>query len=86
MAKRKAELEEQRTKYHDYLSQACSAEQEGQYRKAIELARLSWEYIDAMLQYERRYEKTEFARIESIDIVTRYAPFLLDFGSLGEDD
>lgn len=82
MAMKKAEMEEHRERYHAVIAEARSALEQGDYRKAIELAVSSWEYIDGMMQYERRYEDAQFNSIEGIDIVLQYAPFLLDLQSI----
>ena len=82
MAMKKAELEEHRSRYQALMSRARAAQREGLYREAVELALSSWDHVDGMMQYERRYEKREFASIESIDVVLRFSPALLDFPSL----
>jgi len=37
-----------------------------------------------MMQYERRYNETTFTTLDGIEIVLKYAPFLLDYKSLDE--
>ncbi|MHC4696999.1 MAG: hypothetical protein ACYTFA_09670 [Planctomycetota bacterium] len=64
------------------MSKAQAAHHEGLYRDAVEAALSSWEYIDGMMQYERRYEEKEFDGIKAIDMVLKYAPLVLDFHSL----
>ncbi len=75
-------MEGHQEQYHRLIAEARSAEREGLYRKAVELALSSWDHIDGMMQYERRYENTEFDDIEGIDVILRYAPLLFDFSSL----
>ena len=82
MAMKKADMLRHREEYQSLMAEARSAEQEGVYRKAVELALSSWDHIDGMMQYERRYANREFANIEGIDVILRYAPLLFDFSSL----
>lgn len=82
MAMTKAEMESHQGKYDALMAGARTAQRKGLYRQAVELALSSWEYIDGMMQYERKYEDKEFDSIESIDMVLKYAPFLFDFQSL----
>ena len=76
---KKAEMEHHCREYRAWMSKAQSAHQEGLYREAVEAALSSWDYIDGMMQYERRYEDREFDGIKAIDMVLKYAPLLLDF-------
>jgi len=64
------------------MHQARSAERDGLYRSAVQLAMSSWDHVDGMMQHMRRTEDAEFTSIEAIDMVLRYAPLLLDFRSL----
>lgn len=68
--------------YHARMSEARAAEREGLYRKAVESALAAWEYIDGMMQYERRYDDADFASIPAIEMILKYAPLLFDFHSL----
>lgn len=86
MAMKKAEMEQHRAEYHALMSKARSARLEGLYREAVDAALSSWEFIDGMMQYERRYEHKEFDGIEGINVVLEFAPLLLDFDSLGKLD
>src|SRR5438034_11671357 len=79
MPLKKSEMEAHRAAYYALISQAHAAIQQGLVQKAIELASASWEYIDGMMQYERRYESKEFDSVEGIDIVLEYAPLIFDF-------
>lgn len=78
----KAELELHRDQYHDLLNQARAAELTGELSKAVELAICSWQFVDGMMQFERRFEDSEFKSVEGIDIVLRLAPPLLDIECL----
>ena len=79
---KKTEMEQHHTAYHELVAQARSAERTGLYRMAMQLALSSWEHMDGMMQYERKYENTEFETIPAIEMVLKYAPLLLDFESL----
>jgi hypothetical protein len=78
----KAEMQEHHAKYQELMAEARSKEKAGSYRDAIKLALASWDHIDGMMQYRRRYEDVEFRTVEAIDMVLKYAPLLLDFASL----
>jgi hypothetical protein len=82
MAKTKTELEQHREEYYAKVAAARAAQQEGDFRKAIEFAVLSWPYVDGMMQYERKYEERTFDSIEAIDIFLTYAPLVFDFVNL----
>ncbi len=82
MAMKKAEMETHRYHYHARMAKARAAQKKGLFRDAVSVAFSSWEFIDGMMQYERRYEDKEFDGIEAIDLVLRFAPLLLDFGAL----
>ena len=76
---KKAEMEDHRAEYQALMSKARSAEREGFCRRAVELALASWDHIDGMMQYERRYENKEFANVQGIEMILKYAPLLFDF-------
>jgi len=82
MAMKKADMEAHLRQYNSLISEARLAEREGLYSHAVKSALSSWDYIDGMMQYERRYNKKEFTNIAGIDMVLKYAPLLLDFGSI----
>ena len=82
MAMKKAEMEHHHQQYQSLMADARAAEQAGMYRIAIEKALASWDHIDGMMQYERRYESKEFRSVPAIDMTLRYAPLLLDIASL----
>ena len=79
---KKSEMEIHQVEYHTRMAQAREARAQGFYRKAIEFALSSWDYIDGMMQYERKYENKEFDNVEAIEMVLKYSPVLLDFSSL----
>jgi hypothetical protein len=84
MAMKKADMEVHREAYYSAIEAAKKSIQEGQYHHAIILAYSSWEYIDGMMQYERRYHKVEFENLVGIDLVLQYAPLLFDYGVLNQ--
>ncbi len=82
MAMKKAEMEQHRAEYHSLMSMARLAESRGLYREAVEHALESWDHVDGMMQYERRYEKKQFKSIHGTEMILKYAPLLLDYPSL----
>ena len=82
MAMKKDELEHRQSQYQALMADAQTAEQAGLYRAVVEKSLESWEHIDGMMQYERRYNKKELASIPAIELTLKYAPLLLDFASL----
>ncbi len=86
MAMKKGEMQDHRDRYGAIMSEARRAHQQGLCREAVELAMSCWEYIDGMMQYERKYEQREFDSIDAIEMVLRYAPVLFDYASLDRLD
>jgi predicted Zn-ribbon and HTH transcriptional regulator len=82
MAMKKAEMEFHQSQYLELMRRAREAQGQGLYRRAIECALATWEHIDGMMQYERKYRDASFDSVESIDLVLRFAPLLFDFPSL----
>lgn len=82
MAKKKAELEHDAAQYASLMEQSRIAEKEGRYRSAVTIALSAWDFIDGMMEFERRFNKRDFASIGAIDVVLKYAPLILDFHSL----
>lgn len=78
----KAEIEAQNADYHAYLSLAHQAEEEKDFQKVVDWAVASWDHIDGMLRFERKYHDVSSLRIGGILIVLRYAPLLMDFERL----
>jgi hypothetical protein len=74
----KAELENHRTQYEALVSRARVEQNECRYRDAVETAAASWDHIDGMMRYEKKYNNREFTSIDGIDIVLRYAPVFFD--------
>ena len=73
---------EHHARYGTLMAQAGQAEKAGLYRQAVTHALASWEHIDGMMQYERRYNKREFKSIPAVDLTLKYAPLLLDYPNL----
>ncbi|MEX2119396.1 MAG: hypothetical protein WD847_07365 [Pirellulales bacterium] len=78
----KADMETDQAEYYALVARARAAQREGRYREAVELAVSSWDHIDGMMRYERKYADKQFVSIEGIEVVLRYAPLLFDFDSL----
>ena len=82
MAMKKVEMESHRDQYYSRISNARTALEQGLYDKALKLASASWEFVDGMMQFERKYEGKEFDTVEGIEIILDYAPLLFDVESL----
>jgi hypothetical protein len=78
----KEEMETDFMRYHAKLLQAKSALNEANYRKALQMAEESWQHVDGMMQYERKYNGVAACTIEAIDLALDYAPLLFDAGVL----
>lgn len=79
---KKAEMEEHKSNYYSLITQARNALKNGYYQIAIKCALSSFQYIDGMMQYELKYNERNFASIEGIDVIIKYAPIILDNQSL----
>jgi hypothetical protein len=79
----KAELE---ACFHRYLAlkaDMVQAQKAGLYQPAINIAVSSFDYVDGMMQFDRKYRgQTEYESVETIDFVLKYAPLLFDHESL----
>lgn len=82
MALRKADMEAHHAEYHRLMNEALVAVRRGMYQEAVRLAVCSWDYVDGMMQYARKYEQLDFDSVTSIDLVLKYAPVLFDFEKL----
>lgn len=81
---KKADMEAHAQQYNGHLNRARSFESMGMYRAALDSAVAAWEHIDGMMQYEQKYQETEFTSIPAIDLALKYAPLLLDVIRLRE--
>lgn len=84
MAMKKAELESHRDSYYAILSKAQDAQKVGDYHAVIRHARAALAFVDAMMQFERRYNDTEFVSVDAVDLVLEYAPLLFVGDALSE--
>ncbi len=75
-------MEAHQSLYENLIKKAIVAECEGLYTQTVELALASWDYVDGMIQYERKYKNNDFSSIRGIDLILKYAPLLLDFPNL----
>ncbi len=83
MAKKKTELEADATRYYSKVEEMRWAHDQRDYHGALGLAVAAWEYVDGMMQFERRFEdKSERNRLECVDYVLRYAPLLFEVQTL----
>lgn len=83
MAKTKAELQSDADAYRRALSAMRKAHRDGDVLAAIEIAMKACDYIDGMMQFERRFEeRTERENVETIHYVLQYAPLVFDRASL----
>lgn len=73
----KAELQAAQGKYDECLARAREAESQGRFTDAIKCAAEAWQHVEAMMQYERKFEDAEFRSLPCIDLVLRIAPHLL---------
>jgi hypothetical protein len=79
---KKDDMEQHRDCYHDLMRQAREAEAEGMYRAAVDRALESWDHVDGMMKYEKKYGEKEFSTIPGIELPLKYAPMLFDRESL----
>jgi len=84
MAMKKAEMEDHHTQYRERVGRAWSAAREGRYEEAVEQALSSWDFVDGMMQFERRYMGAELVPVDGIYLVLKFAPLLFDFESLDQ--
>lgn len=83
MAKTKAELESDARRYRKALDQMRKAHRDGEVLKAIRFAVDACDYIDGMMQFEKRFEKrAERESVETIAYIFKYAPLVFDHKSL----
>lgn len=82
MAKTKADLQLEWEMHHSLLSQAKSAVAASKFDEALDIAVESWEFLDGMMAFSRKYEDVEFSAVEAIEIVLAYAPLRFRFDSL----
>jgi hypothetical protein len=82
MAK-KAELESDFNQYSILRSKMRHAENVGQFQEALVIAVASFEHIDGMMQFDKKFGKqSQFYSIDTIDFVLKHAPMLFDIASI----
>jgi hypothetical protein len=79
---KKAELEQHDNDYQSLMYQANAALRSNLYRDAVQFAVSAWNFIDGMIQYQRKFADKEITSIQAIDIALHYAPLLMDFETL----
>ena len=77
MAKNKAELQSDANQYREAISAMRQAHKEGEFLKAIEIAIHSCEFVDGMMQFERRFKNVATKKCETIDYLVQFARLLL---------
>lgn len=78
----KAELESHAEQYMAIYQRAKQAYDQGDFTHAIEFATASWQHVDGMLQYKKRFQDQPEADVESILLLLLVAPVALDRSSL----
>lgn len=78
----KLELESIQDNYEAQLEKARSAERKGDYQQVVKLAVSSFDFIDGMMQFQRKYGERDLASVEALELVFRYAPLFFDFAAL----
>lgn len=82
MAMKKADMEWHHAEYARLMGLARAAQRQGLHRDAVSFALATWDHIDGMMQFARKYEERAFTSVESLDLVLKWTPPLLDFESL----
>lgn len=82
IAMTKTEMEHHRNAYYEHVANAKAALKQKLFHHAMRFAACSWEHIDGMMQYERKYEGRDSLNQEGIDLVLHYAPLIFDADSL----
>jgi hypothetical protein len=83
MAKNKAQLQSDVAHYRAAVAAMRTAHSEGRYSDAVGIATKASDFVDGMMQYERRFEsQSERKIIETINYVFQYAPLIFDRISL----
>ncbi len=78
----KAEMEQHQAAYYALMDQVSTALRAGSYREAVELAVSSFDHVDGMMQFDKKYAGKEATSIASIDFVLQYASLMFDVESL----
>jgi hypothetical protein len=78
----KAELEWNANTFKTLSQQARGLIAEYNYTRAIEIALQSLQFIDGMIQYERRYNKQENVQQSTLAIILNYAPVIFHYRAI----
>jgi hypothetical protein len=79
---KKDEMDIHFREYGAKIASAHAAEKHGLFRETIAAAASAWANIDGMLQYASKYNNEEITDISAIELVLKYAPFMLDYKTL----
>ena len=82
MALKKAEMEDHYNSYNKYMAQVKSLVNDGLFADALKNIFKAMDYVDGMMQYEKKYNKREFDSIEAIDYALKYAPLIFNYESI----
>jgi len=83
MAKKKAELEEDTSRYYSKIEEMRRAHNRRDYQGALASATAAWEFVDGMMQFERRFEdRPDQNSLECVEYALRFAPLLFDVQTL----
>jgi predicted RNA-binding Zn-ribbon protein involved in translation (DUF1610 family) len=86
MAKTKVELQWHYSEYHRFLESARLALQAGNLKEAIDYAVASWDFIEGMTQFERRFAGREVDKFLCVNLVLEYSAVVFDRESLEKLD
>jgi hypothetical protein len=78
MGMTKDELEFHHHQYFALLDEANAFVRQGDYINALQSAASSFDHIDGMMQYKRRYDSKDPIHIETIGIVLKLSPLLFE--------
>lgn len=80
----KGELEWQCNTFQAIATQAIEAQQNHLYSQAIDYALQSFPFIDGMIQYERRYKKTEQINQPTLKLILAFSPVIFRWHSIDQ--
>jgi hypothetical protein len=83
MAKNKAQLQSDAAHYRAAVELMRNAHVDGRYSEAVEIASQGCDFVDGMMQYERRFEgRGDRKTIETFNYIFQYAPLVFHRNSL----
>jgi len=74
----KSEMEEHRESYDACMAQADDAIRAGRHREALATAVSALQFTDGMMRHAAKYDNAQFDNVQSIELILRYAPLLLE--------